>query len=154
MKRWAALLLVIGSGCVVHDQVPIKTQVRTFPEGATVEFNGHPVGRAPAAVILPQDTNGRLTERAVVRAVPNTAQTTLVAQSRVFEPGTRRDRVPDYVMIDMTLPDTNTPVAQLAAAPAQVERASTNSRPARPKPTDRGKPTQPVGMDRWNPGIY
>jgi hypothetical protein len=153
MKRWAVFLLALG-GCVVHDQVPIKTQVRTFPEGAIVEFNGRSVGRAPAAVILPQDTNGRLTERTVLRAVPNTAQTTLLAQSRVFEPGSRVDRVPDYVMIDMTLPDTNSAALQLASAPPRVERESTNSRPVRAKPVDRGKPTQPVGIDRWNPGIY
>src|SRR5437868_5244448 len=104
MTRWAALILVLASGCVVHDQVPIKTQVRTFPDGAMVEFNGRPVGRAPAAVILPQDTNGRLVERTVIRAIPNSAQPALLAQSRVLEPGDRTERVPDYVMIDMTLP--------------------------------------------------
>ena len=144
--------LFLLAGCIVRDQSPIKTQVVTYPQGATVEFNGRPVGRAPAAVILPQDTNGRLTERTVLRAVPNTAQPMLIAQTRVFEPGTRSDRVPHKIMIDLTIRDTNAPVGLM---PTPVQTApTTNNQPIRLRSTDSGKPTRPVGIDRWNPGIY
>jgi hypothetical protein len=140
------------TGCVVRDQSPIKTQVVTYPEGATVEFNGRPVGRAPAAVVLPQDTNGRLTERTILRAVPNTGQSMLIAQTRVLEPGVRTDRVPDQIMIDLTLRDTNT---SFLPVPTQVQAPpTTNTRPARARPSGSSKPTRPVGIDRWNPGIY
>jgi hypothetical protein len=153
MKCWAALILALGTGCVVHDKVPIQTQVRTFPEGALVEFNGLPVGRAPAAVTLPQDTNGRLVERSVLRAIPNSEQKTLMVQSRILEPGERNERVPDYVMLDMTLPSTNSPASTLSPG-STVESGRGAGHSLRPKPLDRGKPTQPVGIDRWNPGIY
>jgi hypothetical protein len=144
--------ILLFTGCVVRDQSPIKTQVVTYPEGAIVEFNGRPVGRAPAAVVLPQDTNGRLTERTTLRAIPNTAQPMLIAQTRVLEPGTRTDRVPDQIMIDLTLRDTNNPVPPTVA---QVQSTpSTDTRPVRSRPADSGKPTRPVGIDRWNPGIY
>ena len=141
-------------GCAGHSPATIKTQVVTFPEGAIVEFNGRPAGRAPAAVVLPQDTNGKLTERTVLRAIPNTAQPTLIAQTRILEPESFSERVPDRIMIDLTLPSTNTPVAGVQGR--TNETASTNShvRPARVRAPDRGKPTQPVGVDRWNPGIY
>jgi hypothetical protein len=153
--RLSLVCLLVGTGCVgvVRDNVPVKTQVTTYPEGATVEFNGRPVGRAPAAVVLPQDTNGRLIERTVLRAVPNTAQPMLVAQTRVLEP-TREDRVPDQILIDLTLRDTNSPIDSTIQATNNPPFASTNSRPSRTRPLDRGKPTQPVGIDRWNPGIY
>src|SRR5688572_25803564 len=109
------LCLVIG--CVTPKSGPIKTQVVTYPEGAIVEFNGLPVGRAPAAIILPQDNNGLLTERTVLRAIPNTAQTTLYAQSRVLDPATRKDRVPDQILIDLTQRDVNAP----APSPLQID---------------------------------
>jgi hypothetical protein len=103
----AGTCIALGIACVSRDPSPIKTEVHTFPDGGIVEFNGRRVGRAPTAVTLPQDTNGRLTERTVLRAVPNTAQTTLYAQSRVLEPSTRTDRVPDRIMIDLTRRGTN-----------------------------------------------
>jgi hypothetical protein len=144
-----------GIACVSREKGPLKTEVVTFPEGAIVEFNGHRVGRAPAAVILPQDTNGRLTERAVLRAVPNTAQSTLYAQSRVLDPSAREERVPNQIMIDLTLRDTNSTPATVASLPStHVETSSKTGKVVRPRPADRGKPTQPVGIDRWNPGIY
>src|ERR1043165_3105567 len=109
----AGTFFALGIACVMRDPAPVKTQVVTFPDGAIVEYNGRAVGRAPAAVVLPQDENGNLTERVVVRALPNTAQPTLFAQSRTLEPGGRNERVPNQIMIDMTLHDTNT----LAAGP-------------------------------------
>lgn len=149
-------IIALGMACVSREKAPLKTEVVTFPEGAIVEFNGRRVGRAPAAVILPQDTNGRLTERAVFRAVPNTAQAALYAQSRVLEPSARDERVPNRIMIDLTLRDTNSAPLTLAASSTSthVETSSKTGKVARPRPADRGKPTQPVGMDRWNPGIY
>lgn len=150
---FALLISLAAAGCVVHDRVPIQTQVVTFPAGAVVEFNGRPVGRAPAAVILPQDTNGRLTERTVLRAVPNTAQPMLLAQTRVLDPTNESDRVPDQILIDLTLSGTNAaPV--VPGGIAQSQPGANNSRPARAKLPERSKPTQPVGIDRWNPGIY
>ncbi len=156
----AAFLPFLGAACIVHDQVPIKTQVVTYPLGAVVEFNGRVVGRSPAAVILPQDTNGRLTERAVLRAVPNTSQATLLAQTRILDPDSLPERVPDQIMIDLTLPVTSgnsgaAIASNLQNATNHFESGSTKSREARPGRTlDRGKPTQPVGVNRWNPGIY
>ena len=155
MRLLLALVMAsCATGCTLHDQVPIKTQVVTFPEGAIVEFNGRPVGRAPAAVILPQDTNGRLTERTVLRALPNTAQPTLIAQTRILDPSGLTERVPDRLMIDLTLHETNAPLSQLQAGTIPVHSGPTNNRPFRIRTPDRGKPTQPVGLDRWNPGIY
>lgn len=131
----------------------VKTQVVTFPDGAIVEYNGERIGRAPAQVVLPQDEHGRLTERAVLRVIPNTDQPTLLAQQRVFEPGDRTDRVPNRVMVDMTVGGTNA-AASGQAPSAEVETdAESTSRRAVPY-VNRGKPTQAVGLDRWKPGIY
>ncbi len=156
MRFLLSAFLVLAAGCVgvVRDNVPIKTQVVTYPQGATVEFNGRPIGRAPAAVVLPQDTNGRLTERSVLRAVPNTAQPMLVAQTRVLEPTELTERVPDQIMIDLTLRDTNTPSISASPNTATSKATSSKSSPKRSRPMDSGKPTRPVGIDRWNPGIY
>lgn len=149
----SAALVVLGVGCVSSGPKVVKTEVITVPDGALVEFNGQPHGRAPAKVIFPQDEHGRLTERAVVRVLPNTDQPTLYAQNRVYEPGERRDRVPDRIMVDMTLRGTNS-VDAAATSTTHVERDTEKSvRPAVPY-TNRGKPTQAVGLDRWKPGIY
>lgn len=155
MKFLLSALLLLATGCVgvVRDEVPIKTQVVTFPEGAIVEFNGRAVGRAPAAVILPQDTNGRLIERTVLRAVPNTAQPMLVAQTRVLEPDARTERVPHQIMIDLTVGATNQ-AAPSSPRAATLQNTSTNNAAAKRRPMESGKPTRPVGIDRWNPGIY
>ena len=144
----------LAIGCVSHDPRPLKTEVVTYPEGAMVEFNGRTVGRAPAAVILPQDSNGKLTERVVLRAVPNTAQSTLLAQTRVFEPGSRSERIPNRILIDLTLRDPNAPPVAFTNQTASAKTAGKTNRVIRARQTDRGKPTQPVGLDRWNPGIY
>jgi hypothetical protein len=151
----ACFVLVVGwIGCVSRGPEPIKTQVFTYPEGALVEFNGRPVGRAPAAIILPQDTNGRLIEKATLRAVPNTAQPTLYAQSRTLDPARRSERVPDRIMIDLTLRDTNSPLPSVSTQTSFVEGASSANKPIRVRQPDSGKPTRPAGIDRWNPGIY
>ena len=131
----------------------MKTQIITFPNGAIVEYNGERLGRAPAEITFPQDEYGRLTERAVVRIIPNTHQPTLFAQNRVFEPGDRSDRVPNRIMIDMTLPGTNSVAAGRAPTTHVEEDTEQSVRPAVPY-TNRGKPTQAVGLDRWKPGIY
>jgi hypothetical protein len=149
---WAATLVALGMACVMRDPAMVKTQVITFPDGALIEYNGTPHGRAPAEVILPQDSSGRLTGHAVVRALPNTAQSTLYAQSRVFDPSNRTDRVPDRIMIDMTLRDINAPAS--IGESGSVETSTKASARTQRKPVDRGKPTQPVGLDRWNPGIH
>ena len=150
----AALCLTLGVGCVTRNEPrAVKTQVITFPNGALVEYNGQRLGRAPAEVTFPQDENGRLTERAVVTVIPNTQQPTLYAQQRVFEPGDRTDRVPNRIMVDMTLAGTNT-LAAGGPPTTHVEEDSEKSvRPPVPY-TNRGKPTQAVGLDRWKPGIY
>ena len=141
------------TGCISSEQRVVKTQVVTFPDGAIVEYNGERVGRAPAEVVLPQDENGRLTERAVVGIIPNTDQPTLFAQERVFEPRQRTDRVPNRVMVDMTLAGTNA-VASGRAPTTHVEKDTEQSVRRELPRVDRGKPTQAVGLDRWNPGIY
>jgi len=129
----------------------VKTQVLTFPDGAIVEFNGEYLGRAPAEVVLPQDPNGRLTGRAVVRALPNTQQPSLFAQTRVFDPIDRVDRVPNRIMIDMRLKNGSLPPEWETT---HVETATKSSpRPKIPY-TERSKPTQAVGIDRWNPGHH
>ena len=150
----AGICIGFGIACVSRDPGIIKTQVVTYPDGALVEFNGRPVGRAPAAVVLPQDSNGRLTERVVVRAVPNTAQKTLFAQSRVLDPQHREAPVPHQIMIDMTLRDTNSPLPLLTNQTTHVETATRTNTVRRSRPAESGKPTRPVGIDRWSPGIY
>jgi hypothetical protein len=151
----AASLIALGIGCATPMRGPgmVETQVITYPDGALVEFNGESKGRAPAKIVLPQDEHGRLTERAVVRIIPNTAQPTLFAQNRVFEPTERTDRVPNRIFVDMTLPGTNS-IASGRAPTTHVEKDTEKSvRPPVPY-TERGKPTQAVGLDRWKPGIY
>jgi hypothetical protein len=159
----SGLLCVLAIGCasrssqvgqVLRAPQPIKTQILTFPDGGVIEFNGKPAGRAPTAVILPQDTNGRLTERAFLRAIPNSAQPALFAQARTLEPSGMSDRVPDRILIDLTLFSTNAPPQERTNE--AVHAATENkSLPARKMPRqDRGKPTRPVGVDRWSPGIY
>ena len=148
-----AMLFMLGLGCATRDPGVVKTQVLSFPDGALVEYNGKPMGRAPAAIILPQDESGRLTERAVVRLIPNNNQPELFAQNRVLEPGQRTDRVPNRMLVDMTLAGTNSSAAARRET-THVERDSeTSVRPPVPY-TNRGKPTQAVGLDRWNPGTY
>lgn len=143
-----------GSGCISSSEPKVvKTEVITFPDGALVELNGQKHGRAPSAIIFPQDEHGRLTERAVVRVIPNTGQHTLFAQERIFEPGERIERVPNRILVDMTIPGTNS-MASGRAPTTHVEKSTDKSvRPPVPY-TDRGKPTQAVGLDRWKPGIY
>jgi hypothetical protein len=159
MRRFfAASLMALGAlgfGCAtpVREARMVETQVVTFPDGALVEFNGESKGRAPAKIVFPQDEHGRLTERAIVRVIPNTAQPTLFAQNRVFEPGERTDRVPNQILVDMTLPGTNN-MASGRPPTTHVEKDTEKSvRPPVPY-TNRGKPTQAVGLDRWKPGIY
>ena len=150
----AGTWIALGLACATHHQKgPLKTEVVTFPDGAIVEFNGKPVGRAPTAVVLPQDSNGKLLERVTLRALPNTRQDMLFAQTRTLEPSSRDERVPNRIMIDMRVHDTNT----LAGSKATVEAVNTSwktNKTIRSRPADRSKPTQPVGIDRWNPGIY
>lgn len=151
----AAALIALGIACATRSdreaRPVVQTQVVTFPHGALVQYKGHDLGRAPVHIVLPQDENGRLTERAEVRAVPNSNQDTLYAQSRIFDPGTRTDRVPDRIMIDLTLRGTNEAPTN-AIITTQVESASAKSSSKRVKPVERSKPTQAVGLDRWNPG--
>ena len=151
----AASLIALGIGCATPMRGPgmVETQVITYPDGALVEFNGESKGRAPAKIVMPQDEHGRLTERAVVKIIPNTAQPTLFAQNRVFEPTERTDRVPNRIFIDMTIPGTNS-IASGRPPTTHVEKDTEESvRPPVPY-TERGKPTQAVGLDRWKPGIY
>lgn len=149
--RSALALALLGGGCMTRDPGVIKTQVVTFPDGALVEYNGKMLGRAPAEVVLPQDAHGRLLERTVLRARPNSDQEWLFAQTRVFEPTGRDERVPNRIMIDLRLPGTNAPVR---AEIRPVEDPRKAAGPRRIPWTDRGKPTQAVGLDRWNPGKY
>ena len=152
----AAAVAALAMGCATNDShQAIATHVVTFPDGALVEFNGEPKGRAPAEIILPQDEFGRLTEEALVRAIPNTKQGHLYAQERWFAPAERQDRVPHKIMIDMTLRGTNTisPEEEMAAAVPREETPRQKHLRRIPH-TQRSKPTQAVGIDRWNPGKY
>jgi hypothetical protein len=151
----SAILIVFGVACATNKHEPnvVKTQVVTFPDGALVEFNGKPAGRAPTQIILPQDEHGYLTEVAEVIVVPNSDQATLFPQRRVFDPRNRTERIPNRIMVDMTRGSTNQ--VQLATAAQNQVETETKKGPRPPVPyTDRGKPTQAVGLDRWNPGIY
>lgn len=155
-------LAALGMGCAVGKEKPglVKTQVITYPKGALVEYNGQHAGRAPTEVILPQDAEGRLTQPARIIVWPNTDQNLIFAQSRSFDPSNRLDRVPDRIMIDMRFRDTNAPAAPAEGSPIRAEflatedSEGTEGRTAKPKRSDRSKPTQPVGMDRWNPGHH
>lgn len=144
-------MIALGIACATHDRSGIQTEVVTFPKGALVQYQGHALGRAPVRITLPQDESGRLTERTEVRAVPNSEQPMLFAQSRVLDPN-RADRVPDRIMIDLYLHGTNM-IAEGPRATSHVEIASGSSS-HKIKAIDRGKPTQVIGLDRWNPGMY
>lgn len=151
----SAILIFLGIGCATNKNEPnvVKTQVVTFPDGALVEFKGKPAGRAPAEIILPQDEHGYLTEMAEVIVVPNSDQPELYPQRRVFDPRNRTERVPNRIMVDMTRGSTNQ--TQLASTRQNHVETETKKGPRPPVPyVDRGKPTQAVGLDRWNPGIY
>ena len=147
------MLVVFGAGCVSRDPGMVKTQVVAFPDGALVQYNGENMGRAPAKIVLPQDENGRLTERAELRVLPNSEQAHLYPQQRIFEPGTRVERVPNRIMVDMTQPGTNE-VRMARAKSTHIESESETSVSRSVPYVDRGKPTQAVGLDRWKPGIY
>jgi hypothetical protein len=142
----------LGAACATQEQKPIGTQVVTVPDGVFISCNGTNAGRSPAVIVLPQDANGRLTGRAEVRAMLNNYQTNdahLFAQTRIFDPETRIDRVPDRIMIDMTLPvGTNTLSADASTEQVIPEK---NPFPGKIPYTERSKPTQAVGLDRWNP---
>ena len=154
MRFSAGIFLVaLGVACATHDRKEVSTQVVTFPDGAIVQINGKSVGRAPAKITLPQDEYGHLIGRAVVRAVPNTKQPTLFQQVRVFDPSERRDPVPNQIVIDMTLPGTNITQEAIATSIAEETRPKVRKR-APYTHVERSKPTQPVGIDRWNPGQY
>jgi hypothetical protein len=148
-----SLVLALAVGCATHKEKKTETQVVTFPDGAIVQFNGQNAGRAPAKIILPQDDYGQLTGRAVVRAIPNTKQQNLVEQVRVFDPNERKDPVPNQIVIDMTLPSTNATPQEIAAAVQEESRPKVRKR-APYVHVERSKPTQAVGLDRYNPGEH
>jgi hypothetical protein len=147
----AVAFMVLGMACATRSPKTVKTEVITYPDGALIEYNGQPAGRAPAGIVLPQDSEGRLTGRAVVRALPNTKQDQLYAQTRTFDPVDRRDRVPNQIMIDMRDLGTNAPVE--IAITNQVEQGTRTSGYRIPR-TERSKPTQVLGLDRWDPGHH
>jgi hypothetical protein len=151
----SVILIALGIGCATNKNEPrvVKTQVITVPDGALVEFNGKPAGRAPAQIILPQDEHGNLTKTAELIIVPNSDQPTLIPQRRVFDPSTRTERVPNRILVDMTKGSTNFAQAATGAATQIETQTKKSSRPPVPY-ANRGKPTQAVGLDRWNPGIY
>src|SRR5436190_24234398 len=121
-KSLAFVMLGLGLGCAMHEKKAISTQVVTFPEGAIIQYNGTNAGRAPSPITLPQDANGRLTGHAEVLAIPNTYQSNLFAQMRIFDPLSRIDRVPEQIMIDMTLPGTNSPISAIAMTQPESEK--------------------------------
>lgn len=148
-----ASLLVIGIGCATRDPGAIQTRIVTFPDGALVEYNGKPIGRAPAKITLPQNAEGRLTEKAEIRVLPNSDQTTLYPQIRNFDPSSRTERVPNQILVDMRAGGTN----QVALASGQATHVETETKRSTRPPvpyTERSKPTQAVGLDRWKAGIY
>ena len=148
-----AAAAALGLACATKDPEFVQTQVISFPDGALVQLNGTPMGRAPARVTFPQDAQGRLTERAEIRVLPNSNQPELHPQSRIFEPRTRDTRVPNRIMVDMTRGGTN--IAALAQSNSADEKTQPKTVTRRTVPyTERSKPTQAVGLDRWKPGIY
>jgi hypothetical protein len=65
--------------------------------------------------------------------------------------------VPQRILIDLTLPGTNSVAETLTNSSnktTHVESATRRGSVPRVRPVDNGKPTRPVGIDRWNPGIY
>jgi hypothetical protein len=151
----SALFIALGVGCATTKNEPrlVATEIVTVPEGALVEFNGKPAGRSPAIIVLPQDEHGYLTEPAEILILPNSKQPALFPQRRILDPKARTDRVPDRLLVDMTHASTN--FTQVASGrPTHVETALRKSTGAAVPYTDRGKPTQAVGLDRWTPGIY
>lgn len=155
MKLWAAAAIaVLGMGCVTRDPKVVKTQVVTYPDGAIVHYNGNYLGRAPAEVVLPQDAQGRLTQQAVIEALPNTKQEQLFAQRRVFAPEDRSERVPNRVMIDLRFFDPDAPAMPPTSAASPVESPVERHLPRKVPYSPRGKPTQAVGINRWDPGVY
>jgi hypothetical protein len=147
--------MALGIACATNNKQAhvVKTQVVSFPHGALVEFNGKAAGRTPADIILPQDAEGNLTEKAEVLVLPNSKQPELYPQRRVLDPRTRKDRVPNRIMVDMTRGSTN----EMKVASTAVTHVESESKkgPRPPVPyANRGKPTQAVGLDRWSPGIY
>ncbi len=150
-----ATLIGFGIACATRTDRQahlLETEVVTFPQGALVQYEGRSLGRAPVKIVLPQNEEGRLTGRAEVRAIPNTEQSTLYPQRRIFDPSNRVDRVPNRIMIDLTLQGTNPPiVAQVTGTNANV--IAQNS-VRKQKPVERSKPTRAIGLDRWNPGEH
>jgi hypothetical protein len=148
------VLLALGVACATHEKKPdtVTTHVVTFPDGALIQYNGTNIGRAPAKIVLPQE-QGKLTARAEVRAIPNTYQTNLFVQSRIFDPETRYDQVPNRIMIDMTLHGPYSASLETVAATTQAEPEKHEALPRKlPYHVERSKPTQAVGLDRWNAG--
>jgi hypothetical protein len=57
------------------------------------------------------------------------------------------------IMIDLTRRGMNEAAAVVVPDRTTPQARSTNEL-KRPRRSERSKPTQPVGIDRWNPGIY
>jgi hypothetical protein len=146
----AIAMIALGIACATRQKNTITTRVVSFPDGALVQYNGTNAGRTPVKIVLPQNEHGFLSSKAEVRVIPNTYQTNLIAQTRVFDPETRYDPIPAQIMIDMTLPGTNSPSTQ-SVTPTQADESHPQF-PGRIPYTERSKPTQAVGLDRWNPG--
>lgn len=135
-----SLLLV---GCVSNSPEVRRTQVVTFPEDALVFYNGQELGSSPTMITLPQDENGYLLGRSVVEAIPAEEYSRLQAALKVFEPGTRRDRVPDRILLDLTGYQSTNFVVEMLENPEAPPPVRKRGIPFTP----RSKPTQVVGID-------
>lgn len=137
----AACFAAVLTGCVSNTPEVRRTQVVTFPEGGIIEYNGVELGKAPAMITLPQNEHHELIGRAVVRAIPREPHRE--PATRVFEPGERKDRVPDRIVLDLTgYQSTNF---------VHIMRENPIAPPPPRKPkytyTPRSKPTQVIGID-------
>ena len=120
------------------DGKPRPTQIVTYPDHAIIHVDGKYKGKSPVLVTLPQGTNGMVTGRMTIEAIPTSPF--LNPQVVVFSPSNRVDRVPDRYMIDLTLPAA--PETALAAARSS-ERSFITSRVPWPQPSRsaKGQPT-------------
>jgi hypothetical protein len=133
----AALLIL--SACVRPHEGPVKTTIITFPNGGMIEYNGHVMAKEPVELILPQDERGRLTNKVVIRALPQ--NTNVFAQTRILEPATRSDPVPNKIMLDMTANTEGTNRVDMVEYNhwREKQREIKESKP-------RSKPTRAVGV--------
>jgi hypothetical protein len=136
---FALSLIAVMSGCVRPHQGPIKTTIVTFPNHGVIEYNGHEMAREPVEVILPQDSNGRLTNRVVIRAISKDT-TNLFSPTLILDPNSRKDPVPHKITVNMTLAEDGRDLVDMIQYDKWLEEQK-ELKHKKPNP----KPTKPLG---------